>query len=418
MRPVEEPAKAVAVPATVGGEPSLQHTTGDPGRWGEGGDPRVRRPAVARHLPASRGISRGGSSVSVTGKATQHRNGGTENARDVHPGSGPNVLPSSAWPSSSGGPCPGELSSPPSRIRLPVVSVARRMEIPMDQVAGLVTVIGREEIERRQLRTLPELLRTVPGMHVVQAGGQGKQTSVFTHGTESDHTLVLLDGIEISDPSTPGNVFDIAHLLLSDVERVEVLRGPVSTLYGSEAVGGVINVVLRKGSASPAISAWGEAGGHSTQQYALGLRGGSPLSTTRSATRAFTLEEPRPGRKTTLGRQLSVASSAAVVEAKTTGMTTAQRPCGSAFTRLTCSTSTSSGASSTRTTRSIRSARISTPVARRGSSSCAARASWSCWRDSGSRPSGSRIRTTTARTMTIRSARPHTTTQAGAGLET
>ena len=175
------------------------------------------------------------------------------------------------------GPWLAQAQQPAQEDPPPVVSITRRMEIPIEQVAGLVTVIGREEIERRQLRTLPELLRTVPGMHVVQAGPQGKQTSVFTHGTESDHTLVLLDGIEISDPSTPGNVFDIAHLLMADVERIEIVRGPSSTLYGSEAVGGVINVILRKGRGTPALSSWAEVGGYNTVQYAAGLRGSSSL---------------------------------------------------------------------------------------------------------------------------------------------
>ncbi|MEE9281670.1 MAG: TonB-dependent receptor [Myxococcota bacterium] len=155
-----------------------------------------------------------------------------------------------------------------------VASVAQRMEVPIERVPGLITVIGREEIERRQLRTLPQLLNAVPGLHVVQQGGAGKQTSVFTHGTESDHTLVLLDGIEISDPSTPGTTFDLAHLLTDDVERVEILRGPLSTLYGSEAVGGVINIVLRKGRGERTVSTWGEAGGYNTTRYSVGVRGG------------------------------------------------------------------------------------------------------------------------------------------------
>ena len=112
-----------------------------------------------------------------------------------------------------------------------VASAPRRMEIPVDHVAGSITVIQRSEIERKGLRTLTDVLRTVPGVQVAQAGGTGKQTSIFIRGTESNHVLVLLDGIEVSDPSLPGGVFDPAHLLTEDVERIEVMRGPLSTLY-------------------------------------------------------------------------------------------------------------------------------------------------------------------------------------------
>lgn len=159
---------------------------------------------------------------------------------------------------------------------LPDVAAApRRMEVPIEQLAESITVIGRAEIERRGWRTLPDVLREVPGLHVAQSGGRGKTTSVFTRGTESDHTLVLIDGIEVSDPSTPGSTFDLAHLLTENIERVEVLRGPQSTLYGSEALGGVINIVTREGRGKPTASAWVETGAFGTFQESIGLHGGS-----------------------------------------------------------------------------------------------------------------------------------------------
>jgi vitamin B12 transporter len=154
-----------------------------------------------------------------------------------------------------------------------VASAPRRMEVPVDQVAGSITVIYRDEIERRQLRTLPDVLRSVPGMKVAQSGGIGKQTSIFTRGTESNHTLVLLDGIDISDPSLPGGAFDPAHLLTENLERVEVMRGPMSSLYGSDAVGGVINLVTRKGSGKPRFTAWAEYGSFKTVQQSTSVQG-------------------------------------------------------------------------------------------------------------------------------------------------
>jgi vitamin B12 transporter len=148
------------------------------------------------------------------------------------------------------------------------------MEVPIERVAASITVIGREEIERMQWRTLPDLLDAVPGLHVVQSGGPGGQTSVFLRGTNSNHALVLLDGIEVSDPSQPGGLFDIAHLLTDGLERVEVLRGPQSTLYGSDAVGGVINIISSRGRGERTASGWAEAGAFNTMQQAVGVRGG------------------------------------------------------------------------------------------------------------------------------------------------
>jgi vitamin B12 transporter len=154
-----------------------------------------------------------------------------------------------------------------------VASAPRRMEVPVEQVAGSITVIYRDEIERRQLRTLPDVLRTVPGVKIAQAGGVGKQTSIFTRGTESNHTLVLLDGIDISDPSLPGGTYDPAHLLTENLERIEVMRGPMSSLYGSDAVGGVINLVTRKGSGKPRFTAWAEYGSFKTVQQSTSVQG-------------------------------------------------------------------------------------------------------------------------------------------------
>ena len=157
----------------------------------------------------------------------------------------------------------------------PVASAPLRREVPVDRIAGSVTVIDRSEIERRQLRTLPDALAEVPGLQVVQTGGRGKQTSIFTRGTNSNHTLILLDGIELSDPSASGGVFDSADFALDAIERVEVVRGPQSTSYGSDAIGGVINLVTRRGRGPLRVSGRVEAGAFGSFEQAVGLSGGS-----------------------------------------------------------------------------------------------------------------------------------------------
>lgn len=163
--------------------------------------------------------------------------------------------------------------APPEDALPDVASAPRRRETPIEQIAGSVTIITRDQIERRGWRTLTDALNEVPGLQVVQAGGAGSQTSLFTRGSESNHTLILLDGIELSDPSNPGGVFESGLLSVGGIERIEVLRGPQSTLYGSDAIGGVVNIITRKGRGAPKLYAWGEIGGFGTANGAVGVQG-------------------------------------------------------------------------------------------------------------------------------------------------
>ena len=128
-----------------------------------------------------------------------------------------------------------------------LVVSATRIATPAWQLGSSVTVITAADIAARQLRTVPDVLKLVPGLNVVQSGGPGGVTSVFMRGTNSNHTKVLIDGIDVSDPSNAGATFDFGQLLASDIERIEVLRGPQSGLYGSDAIGGVISITTRSG---------------------------------------------------------------------------------------------------------------------------------------------------------------------------
>ena len=107
---------------------------------------------------------------------------------------------------------------------------------PVNQIANSITVITGEDLQREQRRTVTDALDAVPGLQVVQNGSSGAQTSVFIRGTNSNQVKVLIDGIDVSDFSNPNGAFDFAHLLTSDIEKIEVLRGPQSGLYGASAI--------------------------------------------------------------------------------------------------------------------------------------------------------------------------------------
>ncbi len=155
------------------------------------------------------------------------------------------------------------------------VVTATRIPTPVDEIAGSVRVITAEDIERNQYRTVAEALRRQTGLSVIRSGGPGKQTSVFSRGGESNHTLVLIDGVEIGDPGAPDGGIDFAHVLTQDVERIEVLYGSQGVLYGSDAIGAVINVVTRRGEGPPEGSAFVEGGSFATLNGGAGLRGRS-----------------------------------------------------------------------------------------------------------------------------------------------
>ena len=132
-------------------------------------------------------------------------------------------------------------------VALPTVVVTpTRLPTPENEVGSSITVITDEEIQRKQQRTLPDALRDVPGLNVVQNGGPGGLTSVFIRGANSNQTKVFIDGIDATDPAT--GTFNFEHILTWDIERVEVVRGPQGGLYGADAIGGVINIITKRGS--------------------------------------------------------------------------------------------------------------------------------------------------------------------------
>ncbi len=153
-----------------------------------------------------------------------------------------------------------------------VVVTATRVPTPQAQVASSMTVITAADIAAKQDRTLPDVLKDVPGLNLVQSGGPGAQTSIFMRGTNSNHTKVLVDGIDVSNPSS-NDTFDFGQFLTQDIARIEVLRGPQSGLYGSDAIGGVINIITKSGQGPLQLTASVEGGSFDTFNQSAGISG-------------------------------------------------------------------------------------------------------------------------------------------------
>lgn len=166
-------------------------------------------------------------------------------------------------------------------ITSPVAAAADRQDMPQvivtatrtaqtaDQSLASVTVIDRDEIERSQARTTVELLRAKAGIHVSTSGGIGKTDSVFIRGTNSDHVLVLIDGVRAASATL--GTFNWGNLRPDQIERIEIVRGPRASLYGSDAVGGVIQIFTRRNDAPTARIGYG---GDDTREIEAGIGGG------------------------------------------------------------------------------------------------------------------------------------------------
>ncbi|MFH1766074.1 MAG: TonB-dependent receptor [Gemmatimonadota bacterium] len=142
-------------------------------------------------------------------------------------------------------------------------------------VTSHVTVLDGEELRRRGVTRVADALSGVPGLVVVQSGSYGSVTSTFLRGAEGDHVKILVDGVEMNQA---GGGFDLAGLVLSDVERIEVVRGPASAFYGSDAMAGVIHIITRRGGGPRKASVFGRGGSYGSMNWGADVHGGTGTS--------------------------------------------------------------------------------------------------------------------------------------------
>ena len=171
-----------------------------------------------------------------------------------------------------------------------IVVTATRTPTPLDQVPASITVLDKAAIDRAQDIGATELLLRTPGISMSRNGGYGTATSLRIRGAESEQTVVVIDGVKLNDPSSTGGGYNFANLLIGDAQRIEVLRGPQSTLWGSQAIGGVVNIVT----ASPQAPIEGsfdiEGGSRDTVSARAALGGVSGPLSWRIGGQSFTTE--------------------------------------------------------------------------------------------------------------------------------
>lgn len=169
---------------------------------------------------------------------------------------------------------------------------------PIEQMTGAVTIIDEATIRALRVPTVGEVLRQVEGLDVVQSGGPGGQTSLFLRGGNSNHALVLIDGVKVNSPTT--GAFNFAHLTVDQVERVEVLQGSQSPLYGSEALAGVVNIITKRGQEGAGDRLMVEGGSYRTWRTTAVHSDRGPIwdeafSISRSTARGFSQAAERRG---------------------------------------------------------------------------------------------------------------------------
>ena len=171
-----------------------------------------------------------------------------------------------------------------------LVVTATRTAQPIEKVGASVTVLTQPAIEASQAISVVELLAQTPGVSFTRNGGPGATTSLNIRGAETQHTVVLIDGVKLNDPSSTQGGFNSGNLLVGDISRIEILRGAQSTLWGSQAIGGVVNIVTAEPTTPFASSIDAEAGARKTGYLRAGVGGASDKLTWRVAGGYYTTD--------------------------------------------------------------------------------------------------------------------------------
>ncbi len=161
------------------------------------------------------------------------------------------------------------------KLEYEVTVTANRVETPLAETAATVTVLKRSDLENLQKTTVLEALEEVTGLTFSQNGPAGSQAALYVRGANPEHTKVLIDGMELNDPITPGRTFDMGLLLIESIDRIEIVRGPQSTLFGSDAMGGVINIITRTDQGRPQLRFSTQEGSYNTLTGNAELSGGT-----------------------------------------------------------------------------------------------------------------------------------------------
>jgi vitamin B12 transporter len=156
-----------------------------------------------------------------------------------------------------------------------IIVSANRREQPISEVGKSISVLTEEALKLQQFNFVVDALQTVPGVSINQNGTFGGLASVSIRGNSSDQTVILIDGVQVNDPSGPGGGFNFSTLDPNGIERIEVVRGPQAVLYGSDAIGGVVNIITKTGADGFGGSAFGEVGSYSSVRAGVNIHGGS-----------------------------------------------------------------------------------------------------------------------------------------------
>ena len=153
----------------------------------------------------------------------------------------------------------------------PVVVTATKVETPQSQLGAAVSIVTDDEVRTYHYSTVEDALRHVPGVEIQRSGSLGKTTSIKIRGAGAQQVVVLVDGMRVSSPTL--GLTELSELTTDAIDRIEIVRGPQSTLYGADAIGGVVNIITKKGQGPPQGSVWVEGGSYGTMREQANVQG-------------------------------------------------------------------------------------------------------------------------------------------------